>query len=306
MQLWAIYTIFASALWALVNISDQYLVKKYSTGEKTTGGLVLFSSLIGVFIAGGIAIFNNDLFHIPFFDKFLLVISGAFSVAWIILYLFAMEIEEVSVVAPWFLTVPVFGYFLGYLFLGETLTLNQQIGSFVTLLGLLLLNINFSNNINRRFKLKSALYMLSACLIIAVQGIVFKYITVEDNFWVSSFWQYLGLGVFGILLYVFVSKYRREFLNMNKLGGKEIFALNTISELTSVAGNLLSNFAMLLAPVTLVYLLGSFQPAFVLVLSILGTLFLPKIIKEDISWKVLLPKIIAIVVMTLGSVILFS
>jgi len=306
MQIWAVYTIIASFLWAFVNISDHYLVKKYSTGEKTTGGLVIFSSLIGLVISGAIAIFTPNLFNFSILDKILLIISGVFSVLWIILYLFAMEIEEVSVVAPWFLTVPVFGYIFGYLFLGETLTLHQQMGSLITFVGLILLNLNFSKDINKRFKYKAALYMLSACLIIAMQGILFKHIAIEDSFWVSSFWQYLGLGICGTFLYFFVPKYRKEFSNMNKQGGGEIFALNVSSEFVSVFGNLLSNFAMLLAPVTLVYLLGSFQPAFVLILSVLGTLFFPKIIKEDITFKVLIPKIIAIIVMIVGSIVLFS
>ncbi|MDQ3076300.1 MAG: DMT family transporter [bacterium] len=306
MEIWAIYAILASFLWAFVNISDQYLVAKYSAGEKGSGGLVLFSSLIGIFIALGIGLFANNIFEISLLDKSLLILSGGFTIAWVILYLYTLEIEDVSAVVPWFLTVPIFGYVFGSLFLGETLTVMQQAGSIITFFGLLLLNINFSDNKNKNFKLKPVLYMLCACLVIATQGILFKYIAVGESFWIASFWQYLGLGIFGVVLFIFVPKYRREFNKMNKDGGKEIFALNVGSELTSVLGNLLSSFATLLAPITLVYLVGSFQPVFVLLLTILGTFFFPKIVKEDISLRVLLPKVIAIIIMTIGSIILFS
>lgn len=322
MQTWVLYVIGASFLYALVNISDQYLVAKYSTGERGSGGLVLFSSLIGIVTALIIPLFTSGLFEVSLFDKVLLMFTGALSVAWIILYLYALEIEDVSKVVPWFLTVPVFGYIFGYLFLGETLTLNQQIGSVIMMLGLILLNVNFYKAANleidnenkdentkqiktNNFKPKSVFYMLFACIIIALQGIIFKYVTVESSFWISFFWEYVGLGLVGIFIFIFSAKYRREFMHMNKEGGKQIFFLNTTSEVTTIIGNLLTTFSLLLVPVTMVYLLGSFQPAFVLFLTLLGTFFFPKIVTENINKKVLIPKVIAIIIMTIGSVILF-
>jgi len=78
-----------------------------------------------------------------------------------------------------------------------------------------------------------------------------------------------------------------------------------VSESVSVVGNFLTNFAFLLAPVAMVYLVESFQPVVLLFLTILGTKFFPKIISENISRKVLIPKTLAIILMTIGSVFLF-
>ena len=147
--------------------------------------------------------------------------------------------------------------------------------------------------------------MLLACILIAIAGIIFKYVTVENNFWISSFWEYIGLGLFGILIFVFIPKYRMEFMLMNKEGGARIFALNTGSELLTIIGNLLTNFALLLAPVTMVYLVGSFQPAIVLIMTLFITRFFPEILQENLTRKKLFPKIISIIIMTLGSAILF-
>jgi hypothetical protein len=104
---------------------------------------------------------------------------------------------------------------------------------------------------------------------------------------------------------MFVPKYRNEFMHMNRTGGKKIFIINIISELMTIFGNLLTNFALLLAPVAMVYLVGSFQPAIVLILTIIGTKFLPHIIKENLSRRVFIPKIIAIIITIAGSVLLF-
>ena len=301
---WFFIALGAPFLWALVNISDQYLVAKYSTGKRGSGGLVLFSSFIGIFVAMVIGIFVSGIFSIPFLDKILLIITGGITIAWIILYLFTLEIEDVTVVVPWFLTIPIFGYVLGYIFLGETLSNQQMVGSLVVLFGVLLISTDFSGQ-KRKYKWLPVLYMLVACFLLAIAGVIFKYVTISGNFWISSFWEYAGLGAFGVLIYLFIPKYREEFMLMNRQGGRKIFTLNTISEVLTITGNLLTNYAILLAPVTMVYLVGSFQPAIVLFLTLFATKFFPKIIKEDLREHILLPKIIAIAIMILGGVILF-
>lgn len=78
---WFFIALGAPVLWALVNISDQYLVEKYSTGKRGSGGLVLFSSLIGIFVAVGIAIFTSGVFDVSLADKVLLIITGGLTIA---------------------------------------------------------------------------------------------------------------------------------------------------------------------------------------------------------------------------------
>jgi hypothetical protein len=84
---WFFIALGAPFLWALVNISDQYLVKKYSVGERGSGGLVLFSSLIGIFIAIFIAVFANGISQISIMDKSLLILAGGLSLLWMVIYL---------------------------------------------------------------------------------------------------------------------------------------------------------------------------------------------------------------------------
>ena len=303
---WFLIALGAPFLWAIVNIADDYLVSKYSQKEKerSSGGLVIFSSLIGLVVAFFILIFTNGIWSLSVLDKFLLFLTGGLTIVWIILYLYALEIEDISAIVPWFLIVPIFGYFLGYIFLGETLTKYQIIGTIIVLVGALLNSIDFSGE-KRKLKKKPVLYMILACIAIAVSGVIFKFVTLEGSFWASSFWVDLGLGIFGLIIYRFGPKYRIEVQYMRKIGGIKILSLNIISELMSIVGNLMTNFALLLAPVTMIYLVSSFQPAIVLILTILGTKFLPHIITENISRRVLIPKIIAITIMIIGSFFLF-
>jgi len=301
---WFFIALGAPFLWALTNISDQYLVTKFSSRERGSGALVLFSSLIGIFVAILIGIFTTDIFSVALSDKLLLILTGGITIAWVIFYLFALEIEDVSTVVAWFLTLPIFGYILSFIFLNETLTTQQAIGSLIVLFGVFLVSIDYAGE-KRKLKLRPALYMLIACLLLATSGIIFKHVTVGNNFWVSSFWEYVGLGLSGLLIYFLVPKYRREFLSMNKIGGGKIFTLNTVSEILTILGNLLTNYALLLAPVAMIYLVSSFQPAIVLILTILTTKLFPNVVKENLKKEVLVPKIIALGVMLIGSFVLF-
>lgn len=301
---WLTLSLTASFLWALVNISDKYIVSKYSTNAHTSGALVLFSSLIGIFVAGAISLFTDGIFDVPFFDKILLIITGAITALWVIMYCLSLEIEDVSSVVPVFLTVPIFSYILGYIFLGEKFSNNQLLGAFIILFGVSIISIDFSNR-KKKIKWRATIYILVASLLIAISGVLFKYVTIGNNFWAASFWGYIGLGIAGILIYFIVPEYRKQFIILNKKGGFNIFALNTISEILTTIGNLLVNYSLLLAPVAMIYLVNSFQPVLLIFLTICISKIAPNIINENLKLVVLLPKIMATIIMAFGSALLF-
>ncbi len=306
MPTWFFIALSAPFLWALVNIADSFLVAKFSDKEKehSSGALALFASLIAFLVAIGIWIFTQNISNIPVVDKILLLTSGVLTIVWVILYLFALEMEETSKVTPWFLVIPVFGYILGYFFLGETLSLHQILGSLITFLGLIVISIDFSGE-NRKIKHKPVFYMLCVALCVSISGVLFKYVTIENNFWVSSFWEYLGVGFSGLFIYLFIPHYRNMFRDMNKKGGYKIFLVNVVTEFMTISGNLLTNYALLLAPVALVYMVGSFQPAIVLLLTLVFTKFWPSVASEDFSKRIIIPKVIAILIMLFGSFVMF-
>ncbi|MCK9282633.1 MAG: hypothetical protein M0P71_18605, partial [Melioribacteraceae bacterium] len=82
-------------------------------------------------------------------------------------------------------------------------------------------------------------------------------------------------------------------------------SLNFTNEALTIVGNLLESFAMMLAPVALVLLVNSYQPIFVFAIGILITLFIPKLSAEKIELKHLIQKIIAFVIMGVGTYLLF-
>ncbi len=305
---WFLLAIGAPFLGALVSIADQYLVKKHKKSEHSVGALALFSSLVGIIVALGIFIFAGNIFSIPNTDKLLLLLVGVITIVWIIFYLRAIEIEDISHVVVWFFTIPVFSFILGYLILGEVLTRNQIIGGVVIVLGGLVHSIDFTViHTELRFKKKVALLMLFTCFIVGLSSILFKLVTTEYTFWISTFWQYLGLGVAGIVIFVFHKRYRASFLGMIRNDGRTILGVNIASEFITIGANFMNSFATLLVPITLVYIVNySFQPVIVLLLTYYCTLYAPHIVNEKFNFKSLAPKLLAIGIMFIGTLIVFS
>ena len=71
---WFFMALAAPFLWAIVNVADNYLVARFSQKDKerSSGGLVLFSSLIGLVIALIIWIFIHQILTEPDIDRSLL------------------------------------------------------------------------------------------------------------------------------------------------------------------------------------------------------------------------------------------
>jgi drug/metabolite transporter (DMT)-like permease len=301
---WIFFAIAGPFFWALVNQIDKYLIETfYSKSEEhegeEPGSLVLFSSLFGFIVSGIILIIHPSVFSIPLLDAGLLILAGLFSIIWIIFYLYALREDEVSAIIPWFLTETVFAYLLGLLLLDEHFSLHSLGWSLVIIAGAAILSIDFRRGLS--LKKKVVFLMLGAALFEVIASVLFKYVTLPDDFLISSFWQYFGLGIVGLLIFVSIPRYRHDFLEKLFKSGSKIMAINIGSESLTIVGNLLVSFATLLAPVGLVYTMITFQSVYVFLLSIAFTLIGSRKLKEDLSPKNVIPKLFAIALMILGS-----
>src|SRR5690606_36725186 len=111
-------------------------------------------------------------------------------------------------------------------------------------------------------------------------------------------------AIFGLLLFLLVKSYRQSFLSVFKDNQKSIVGLNVVAEVTMVSADLVMNYATLLAPVAIIYVLNSSQPVFVFVIGIIATILFPKIIKESLSRTHLAQKFLTILTIVLGLLML--
>lgn len=303
---WFLIALLAQLLWSVSNHSDKYLLSKYFKKEGM-GTLILYSSVFSIFVLPVAFYLSPNVLHIGVLEAGMLVTAGIVNIVAIVMYLFALKKDDVSLVVPFFQIIPFFSYVLGYFFLGEQLNVSQIIAGLIIIVGAVVLSVEVEDDQKSRFHLRVLYLMLGASFLMALFGLLFKKATlaIDGNFWTSVFWENIGLLLVALFLFVALPKSRREFITLFKTSGPGILSLNILSESSTIVGNILFNFASLLAPLVLVSLVGSFQPLFVFILGIVLTIFLPKISQEKITHRHIIQKTLAISIMLLGSYLLF-
>lgn len=300
---WFLIALIGPALWALVNHIDKYIISRYFTG-RGVGSLVMFTSLSGLLISIFILIFGFGHIFLSPLSIIAIALNGALLVAAFIPYLYALENEEASWASTLYQLIPVFGYILGLIFLHEQLTGQQLFASLLVILGAVAISLDFS----QRMKLKARPFflMILSSLMIAVNALVFKIIALDENYWGTAFWEYIGGGVFGLFLFTCIPLYRRQFIATIQKSKQAVLTINLVSELLNIGAKLAANFASLLAPLVLVWVVNGLQPLIVFIYGVILTVFLPQFGKEDISRKTVTQKLSAMVVMLLGIFLLFK
>jgi drug/metabolite transporter (DMT)-like permease len=294
---WFFIALWAPFLLACANHNDKFLLSKYLK-EKNIGSIVIFSSLFSSVPVPIVLFIQPKVYVVSLVQGSAVVATGMLSVFATVCYLYALDIDEASFVTPFYQTVPIFAYFLGYFILGETITLVQGLGSFVIIVGALALSFEFGRR-GMRFKRNVVALMLGASFLSAVNGVIFKLIAVDKGFWISLFWGFVGQVMAGLIFLVCVPSYRRDFLGLFKQQ-KVAVGLIALSKTLFSISEAVTLYATLLAPVALVLLVNSFQPLFVFTFGIVLTLFLPRVAKESLGRMKMLQKGAGIGLMLVG------
>jgi drug/metabolite transporter (DMT)-like permease len=297
---WFLVALGAPFVWSLVNHCDKIILSRYFKGGGS-GGLMIFVGVIAIPIAVIIGILYPGVFSVSGVDVFYLLLSGILYNAAVYLYLKALETEDTSYIVPFWQLAPMFSYILGVIFLNEYLSADKLFASLIVIIGALILSLNFKKGERISINKSTALIMIFSALFIACTNVFFKKSAIDDlPFVVSMFWNQVGMAIFAIAFFA-DKTFRTEFLDVIKQNSTKVLGLNIFEQIAEVAGIVINNFAILLAPVALVVLVEyTAQPLFVFIEGVLFTLFIPTLVHEDISPRNLLQKFVAIVVMGVG------
>ncbi len=209
---WFYLSILAQLLWSISNFVDKYLMNRYfKTGS--VGALAIFLGLVDIVFAPIVLLLDNHVLSFPLFHILILLTFGVILIFAYILYSYALQGEEASVVIPLFQMIPVISYFLGLIFLHETLTLRQIIASLIVVFGAIVISLDLSNTIPK-IKAKVLLFTFIFCLLFSITAVGFKYFAIKDSFWATTFWVYLGSGLGGLGLFLFVKSYRQTVIKL--------------------------------------------------------------------------------------------
>lgn len=295
--MWLVFAFLGPLSWAVSTHIDKYLVDRYFQNSDTAV-LMVFTAFVGVVALPIIWFFQPGIFSPSTQAIAVMTASGVMYIASMLFYLRAIQSEEASVVAPLFQTTTIFSFILAWLMLGETLNWKAAGGAALIIAGVLFLSLDSELRL-QRIKLKVVLGMLVCTFILALANVLFKFYAVQDDFWTTTFWTFVGEALFGVFI-LSLPHYRRQFVHLVRTHTGPLLGVNGANEMINLGGGLSVRYATMLAPVALVSAVASTTTVFVVVLGTLLSWLVPRLSREDISRGSLARKAVAAIIVTAG------
>ena len=294
---WVVFAFSGPVLWAISVHFDKYLVERFFKSANVAV-LLLFTACAGALLLPFIWLFEPSVTAPSSGAIALIVVSGILYMGAMLLYLRALQSEEASVVAPFFQASPLFGYALAYFVLGETLTPRQLAGGALIVIGALIVSVRFDHGIGA-FKARLAGLMLACGFVLAVTTLIFKIFAIEVEFWVTTFWMFVGEAIFGVALFL-IPSYRAQFLAVLRQNTLALLSINGSNELINLGGGLGNRYALMFAPLSIVQAIGSTTTLFVFAFGIVLSALWPRFGREDLSGRELAQKGVAAGLVAIG------
>lgn len=294
------FALLSYAFYATVNYVDKFVLQKYEINPTVisvyTGFFAIFSSILIILFTG---------FHrIDLQSAVIIILSGILTELYMLPYFKSLKIDEASRIIPLFQLTPVIVIFLSFFFLHETLLPKQYLGSFFIIAASFFLTIEKVEL--KIFKIRTSLwYMLLAGLLYAIAIFLFKIgLKHEILFWTALPYEGLGVLIGSILILCYKNNFQL-FKKMTKNSNRKVFIYIPVNDIIFIASRYLQYFALTFLSVSVVSILGGFQPLFALIYGLILSLCFPKILQEVISKKTVTMKLTAIITIFAGLYFIF-
>ncbi len=287
METWLILSLIFPALYALANVIDKFLLEKRVQNCFSivpVGGWIQLIFGIGVLI---FAPFSGTLTQAII--AFLIGIGVSITYG---LYYYALSVEEATrAISVWYMT-PVIIAILAAIFLDEILPAWKYAAIIIAAAGAVLVGIEQL----RGFVMRKGFYViLLNSLILATISIAQKHMLETLSFLNLFGIQSLGLATGGTLF--LVSRHVRKHLHVVLKSAHFVFAGETVT----FAAVLIGLSAVARAEVSKVSAMSSIQPLYLLIYMLLLSTFMPHVLKEVFTRKTLSIKIVAILMIVVGT-----
>lgn len=299
---WFVIAITAYFIFALVNLVDKRLLISLIPSPRVYAFYVgALSALVAVLIP-----FVD--FRVPEFGQILLALSaGAVFILAILQFYRALRLFEASRIVPTVGgLVPIFSVFLIYFFsLGKELLPFSKWPAFLLLLsGSVLINWNRKKSIT----FESFQIAASAAFLFALSFVLSGYVYLDEPFWSGFIMIKLGGLIPVIYLFLFSAEVKAELFKRRITFKRETMNIFVANQIAGAGANILQNWAIALAPLVFVPVINALQGTqyvFLLILSVLLSFKFPQFLKEEISGKILGQKIIAVILIMIGTALFF-
>lgn len=289
-------------LWAMCNHIDKIILERYFR-EGGVGTLLIVSALASVIATPFLYLVDPSVLDVGKGNFGIIVVTAVLDIVLLWAYLNAMQRDDSSRVIVYYQLVPIFGIVAGWAFLGEVIRGDQLLAMAIVILGTTIVSLE---NVGGRFRFKGRTvgYMLLACACWAAELAIFKGVALEENPWRALFWKHIVLMFLGLLMVLFMPRYRASFLAAMRANSVPLLSANLLNEVLYMLGTVSYGLAAMLAPVALVLLTETFQSIFVFAMAILLARFVPRLATESVDRSRVALKGAAIGITGLGTYLL--
>jgi drug/metabolite transporter (DMT)-like permease len=289
---WYVYALLAPAFWAMNNVFIKFLITRKFRSYFATIFTVVFMDLMFALLV--LALVHVE-FSYPY--SFIGLLVGLMPLAGFWFYSRALLTEEVTRIITLFQLIPLFVVFLSVVFLDEVLGLQKYFG--ISLIVVASMLISYGKSGGKPF-FSALKFMVPFALIIAAYTISDKTLLGYLGYWSLFFWNIVGTFC-GALLLLTLPRLRRETVKSIVAAGRKAVLTTFIGEGLYVVGTICSLIALSLVDASLASSLFGLQPFFVFFYTLFLSIFLPRILKEEISKSTVSLKISAIALMFIGT-----
>ena len=289
---WIAFAFAAPALFGASSIIDKFLIEKRVKDPvflSAFGGIIVLAGAAAIFAIKGFGTFSAG-------QILILLAVGIMDEIALVPYYKALSYDDASTVMPFFQLVPVLVLIFSFIFLGEALAPIQILAFVFILAGSFLLAMERLDL--RIFRLRRSFWWIILTSILwAAPTVLFKFVMLDQGFWDTAAYTFLGIAIGA--LFLFTLDHRRSAAQFQALHFGTWLTI-WVNEIVYFLGQIFWFFAIALGPVSLVSVIGGLIPLFVFLYGTVISLWLPRILREDISRSTLRLKLIALSLVLAG------
>lgn len=289
---WVFYAVISPAFWALTVVGTKILVDKKFSDPIPFSIFINFFDLIYVI---GVYLYFPILFVYPL--SIYTILIGPLNVISFWLFCKAMMVEDVSRISTLNQLTPIGVTVASAFLLKEELFFQQYIGVIIIISASMVISYR---KIDGKAMMSPAIaFVLALVSISVIYNVATKQILSSLDPWSYFFWN--NMGVFSTKLILLTSpQIRGGFMRMMSDIDYRTSLAVLLTETLFFFGYITLLFAIANGPVSIVSTLGGLQPFFVFIYSLILSLFLPKMLSEELTRFELVQKVFAVTLIFIG------
>jgi drug/metabolite transporter (DMT)-like permease len=293
---WMLLSSLSFLLFVISNLLDQFMARVYFHASATS--YLILSGFASMPIAASMAFFHPEILDIGRAQAVSLIALAWLNSAHVYFFIRAVQRDDVSRAVPLYHMIPIFVFFLGYIFLGEQITMRQLAGAALVIASAFCISINFKT---LQFHTYTFVMMALSSLVYSVYVIIVRVHAADIEPVAIGFWLIVGWILLSFSLSAFHPRARQAVIDNLRLHPAKLPLVVFSEKLVSNIAYVLSAAALAIAPSAgLSDTMRGLSPIYAILLGGLCGLIWPRIYDRIEFDRTLLVKLACAVVMFCG------